>query len=154
MDEKDNDKFIHFSNIIKQFAGEKVMKPGEVTDIINILKESSNRKDSYSYIFLKKVLEFCDNKIINFKSKENFNHLTIVMNDICFRENNTKTFNAIIEISQLIKYNHLFLYRKIQNKNKFFSTESFWLKIFQDNLTDFIMIKADELLMKKYKRRN
>ena len=152
LDEKDNDKFIHFSNIIKQFAGEKVMKPGEVTDIINILKESSNRKDSYSYIFLKKILEFCDNKIINFKSKENFNHLTIVMNDICFRENNTKTFNAIIEISQLIKYNHLFLYSKIQNKNKFFSTESFWLKIFQDNLTDFIMIKADELLMKKYKK--
>jgi hypothetical protein len=74
------------------------------------------------------------------------------MNDIWLREKNTKTFNAIIEISQMIKYNHLFLYSIIQNKSKFFSTESFWLKIFQDNLTNFIMIKADELLKKKYKR--
>ena len=152
VDEIDLDKYMQISNIIKQFAGEKGMKPGEVADIINILNESSDKKESYSYIFLLKVLEFCDNKIINFKNKENFSHFTNLMNDICIRENNTKTSNAIIEISQMIKYNHLFLYSMIQNKNKFFSTESFWLKIFQDNLTNFIMIKADELLMKKYKR--
>ena len=152
LDEKDLDKFIHFSNIIKQFAEEKGMKPGEVADIINILNENSNRKDSNSYIFLLKVLEFCDNKIINFKNRDNFIHLTNLMNDICIRENSTKTFNAIIEISQLIKYNHLFLYSTLQKKNKFFSTESFWLQIFQDNLTDFIMIKADELLMTKFKK--
>ena len=151
-DEKDLNKYIHFSNIIKQFAEDKEMKPGEVADIINILNESSDKKSSYSYIFLLKVLEFCDNKIINFKNKKNFGHFANLMNDICIRENNTKTFNAIIEISQMIKYNHLFLYNIIQNKNKFFSTESFWQKIFEDNLTDFIITKADELLMKKYKK--
>ena len=91
------------------------MIPGEVADIINILNENPNRKDSYSYIFLLKILEFYDNKIINFKNKENFNHLINLMN-ICIRENNTKAFNAIIEISQMIKYNDLFLYNTIQNK--------------------------------------
>ena len=153
-DEKDLNKYIHFSNIIKQFAGEKGMKPGEVTDIINILNENSNRKDSYSYsyIFLLKILEFCDGKIINFKNKENFKHLTILMNNICIIEDNTKTYNAIIEISQMIKYNHLFLYNTIQNKTDFFRRKSFWRKIFEDNLTDFIMIKAGELLTKKYKK--
>lgn len=151
-DEKDLAKYIHFSNIIKQLAGEKEMKVGEVTDIINIFNGSSDLKESYSYIFLLKVLEFCDNKIINFKNRKNFNHLANLINNIFIRENNTKAFNAIIEISQIIKYNHLFLYRMIQKKNIFFSTESFWNKIFEDNLTDYIKIKADELLMKKYKK--
>ena len=143
---------VYFSNIIKAFTEERGIKPSEVTGILNILNESSDSKESYSNIFLSKMIDFCDNKIINFKNKESFYYLVKVMNGICMKKNNTKTLNDIIKISQLIKYNHLFLCSMIQKKNEFFSTESFWSKIFQDNLTDLIMSKADELLKEKYKK--
>ena len=135
-----------FTDIIKKLASETELSPTEVSSLLNILKEdSSKQKETLSFIFLMKIKKFYRKRVIHFKNRNNFNHLANILNNLCIKEDNTKTFNAIIEVSQMIKYENLFLYSMIQKKNQFFSTKTFWLKILQDNLIDNIMVYSNKL---------
>jgi hypothetical protein len=71
------------------------------------------------------------------------------MNNLCIKENNTKTFNAIIEVSQMIKFEKIFMYCMIQKKNHFFSTKTFWLTVLENNLINSINNYAYKLLTQK-----
>jgi hypothetical protein len=130
-------------------ASENELLPSEITQLINILKEDSGRNETFSYIFLMKIKEFYINRVINFKNRQNFIHLANIMNNLCIKEDNTKTFNAIIEVSQMIKFENIFMYCMIQKKNKFFSTKTFWLRVIEDNLINKINNYAYILLNKK-----
>ena len=52
------------------------------------------------------------------------------MNNICIKEDNTKTFNAIIQVSQMIKYENSFLFSAIQRKNRFLDPVDYFGGIF------------------------
>ena len=134
-----------FTDIIKKLASETELSPTEVSSLLNILKEDSNRQEALSFIFLMKIKKFYRKRVINFKNRNNFNHLANILNNLCIKEDNTKTFNAIIEVSQMIKYENLFLYSMIQKKNQFLRTKTFWLKILQDNLIDNIILYSNKL---------
>jgi len=134
-----------FTEIIKKLASETELSPTEVSSLLSILKEDSNQKETLSFIFLMKIKKFYRKRVINFKNKNNFNHLANILNNLCIKEDNTKTFNAIIEVSQMIKYENFFLYSSIQKKNQFLRTKTFWLKIFQDNLIDNIIVYSNKL---------
>ena len=135
-----------FTDIIKKLASETELSPTEVSSLLSILKEdSSKQKETLSFIFLMKIKKFYRKRVKNFKNRNNFIHLANILNNLCIKEDNTKTFNAIIEVSQMIKYENLFLYSMIQKKNQFFSTKTFWLKILQDNLIDNIMVYSNKL---------
>ena len=153
MDKKKvEEKIDELNNLIKKFPLENELIPSEISKLMNILKEEPIEKEqTFSFIFLNNLKKFYKNRVISFKNRQNFIHLSNIMNNICIKENNTKTFNAIIEVSQMIKYENLFLYSMIQKKNHFFSTKTFWLKIIQDNLKDNIKNYTNELITQKVK---
>ena len=135
-----------FTDIIKKLASETELSPTEVSSLLNILKEdSSGQKETLSFIFLMKIKKFYRKRVKNFKNRNNFIHLANILNNLCIKEDNTKTYNAIIEVSQMIKYENLFLYSMILKKNQFLRTKTFWLKIFQDNLIDNIIVYSNKL---------
>lgn len=148
--EKMKEHIKQLKEIIKKLASVDELLPSEITQLINILKEDTfESNETFSYIFLKKIKEFYKNRVINFKNRQNFIHLANVMNNLCIKEDNTKTFNAIIEVSQMIKYENLFMYCMIQRKNHFFSTKTFWLRVIQDNLINDINNYCKKLLSQK-----
>ena len=135
------------NEIIKKLTSEKELTPLEINQLINILKEDPlEKRETFSYIFLIQIKKFYKNRVINLKNRQNFIHLTNIMNNLCIKEDNTKTYNAIIEVSQMIKFENLFLFSMIQKKNHFFSTKTFWLRVIQDNLLDNINNYANKLL--------
>ena len=148
--EKMKENIKQLKEIIKKLASENELLPLEITQLINILKEDPLEKnETFSYIFLTKIKEFYRNRVINFKNRQNFIHLANIMNNLCIKEDNTKTFNAIIEVSQMIKFENIFMYCMIQKKNRFFSTKTFWLRVIEDNLINNINNYAYILLNKK-----
>ena len=149
MDQKKiKEKTDKLDNFIKKFPTENELVPSEISELMNILKEEAFENDeSFSYIFLNNLKKFFKNRVISFNNRQNFIHLSNIMNNICIKEDTTKTFNAIIQVSQMIRYKNLFLYSMIQRKNHFFSTKTFWLKIIQDNLITNINNYADQLLI-------
>ena len=127
------------TNTIKKLISEKELTSNEVTQLINNKEEKTKEKEeNLSYIFLTKIEEFCNNRIINFKNSQNFNLLANIMNNLYLNKRDTKIINVIIELSQIIKYGNLFLFSKIQKMNQLFSTKPFWIKVIQDNLIENI----------------
>ena len=148
--EKMKENINKLKEIIKKLASKNELLPSEVTQLINILKEDPLEKnETFSYIFLTKIKEFYKKRVINFQNRENFVHLANIMNNLCIKEDNSKTFNAIIEVSQMIKFENIFMYCMIQKKNKFFSTKTFWLRVIEDNLINKINNYAYILLNQK-----
>jgi hypothetical protein len=146
------EKINQLDDLIKKFPNQIELTPSEITNLMNILKEDTFEKDqTFSYIFLDNLQKYCKNRITSFKNRQNFMHLANIMNNICIKEDNTKTFNAIISVSQMIKYENLFLFSMIQRKNHFFSTKTFWLKIIQDNLINNIKIYINNIINKDSK---
>ena len=151
MDQKKiKEKTDELDNFIKKFPTENELVPSEISELMNILKEETfENEQSFSYIFLNNLKKFFKNRIISFNNRQNFIHLSNIMNNICIKEDITKTFNAIIQVSQMIRYKNLFLYSMIQRKNHFFSTKTFWLRIIQDNLITNIKKKSKREKLKE-----
>ena len=142
-------------SFIKKFPTENELIPSEISELMNILKEETFDKDeTFPYIFLNNLTKYYKNRVISFKNRQNFIHLSNIMNNICIKEDNTKTFNVIIQVSQMIKYENLFLYSMIQRKNHFFSTKTFWLRIIQENLMDNINNYVDVLLNQNLEKKS
>ena len=155
MDQKKiQEKTIELDNFIKKFPTKNELSAFEISNLINILKEETfDDEKTFSYIFLKNLQNFLKNKVKRFTNRQNFIHLSNIMNTICCKEeeDKTNTFNAIIQVSQMIKYENLFLYSMIQRKNHLFSTKAFWLSIIQKNLINNINNYADQLIQKNIK---
>ena len=141
------EKIKQLDNYVKKFPSEKELIPSEISELMNILKEETfNTDQTFSYIFLNNLKKLLKNRVISFKNRQNFIHLSNIMNNICIKENNTKTFNEIIQVSQMIKYEKSFLFSMIQRKNHFFSTKTFWLRIIQNNLINNINDYVNQLI--------
>ena len=148
--EKMKENITKLKDVIKKLASENELTPLEINELINILKEDPvENKETFSYIFLKNIKQFYKNRVINFKNRQNFIHLANIMNNLCIKEDNNKTFNAIIEVSQMIKYENLFMFCMIQKKNQFVSTKTFWLRVIEENLIDNLNNYVNKLLSQK-----
>ena len=133
---KDNEEIM--DDILKKIVDEEELKSREITNLLNILakdKKEMNDENLYSNKFLNKIKEYYNHRVISFKNKNNFIHLSNIMNNLCLKhKKNYNIFKLIIEVSQMIKYNNIYIYKIIQKKNEFFSTKSLWLQIIDDNL--------------------
>ena len=146
------EKISQLDNFVKKFPSEVELIPSEISELMNILKEETfNTDQTFSYIFLNNLKKLFKNRVISFKNRQNFIHLSNIMNNICIKENNTKTFNAIIQVSQMIKYEKSFLFSMIQRKNHFFSTKTFWIRIIQNNLINNINDYVNKLINESIK---
>lgn len=149
---KDNKEYIN--DIIKKIVGEEELKSKEITNLFNILKndknESINDENIYANIFLNKIKEYYNHRVISFKNKNNFIHLSNIMNDLCLKhKKNNVIFNLIIEVSQMIKYKNDYIYKIIQKKNEFFSTKTLWLQLIDNDLIEALNNYVDKTLSKK-----
>ena len=153
MDQKNvKERISQINNFINKFPTENELSLSEVSKLMNILKEEAVGSDeSFSYIFVNNLKKFLKNRLINFKNKQNFIHLSNIMNNVCLKEDNTKTFNSIVQVSQTIKYNNTYLSSIIQRKNHFFSTKTFWLRIIKENFIENINNYVDKILKKNAK---
>ena len=133
---KDNEEIM--DDILKKIVDEEELKSREITNLLNILakdKKEMNDENLYSNKFLNKIKEYYNHRVISFKNKNNFIHLSNIMNNLCLKhKKNYNIFKLIIEVSQMIKYNNIYIYKIIQKKNEFFSTKSLWLQLIDDNL--------------------
>ena len=154
--EKDHEKFIN--DIIIKIVGEEEIKSKEISNLFNILshdlKEYNNEK-LYADIFLNNIKKYYNHRVISFKNKNNFIHLSNIMNDLCLKhKKNNDIYNLIIEVSQMIKFKNDYMYKIIQRKNNFFSTKTLWLQLIDNNLIVDINNYVEYLLSKKYEEKN
>ena len=135
---EENKQFI--VDIIKKIIGEHEIKNIEFSDLLNILTKDINKsndeeKDNNTYFFLNKIKNYNKNRVISFKNKNNFIHLSNIMNSLCLmNKKNNNLIMLIIEVSQKLKYKNDYMYKIIQRKNEFFSTKTFWINLIDDDL--------------------
>ena len=144
----------YMNEIIKEIVGEEELKSKKISNLFNIINELNN-EDENSIIFLNKLKQFYNHRVISFKNKNNFNHLSNIMNDLCLKhQNNNHIINLIIEVSQMIKYKKDYIYKIIQKKNALFSTKTFWIQLIDNDLIANLNKFAETLLSKKYEDKN
>jgi hypothetical protein len=144
-----------FEEHLNLLSSDKEISTNEVSKLLNILKDNTSYKnETISFLFLNKMKELYNNRIVNYKNRKNFEHLTNIINNICIQENVTKTNNLIIDVSQLIKYQNLFLYCMIQNKNPYFKTKTFWQKLIRENIEESLNNYASQIFSKKINLEN
>ena len=149
---KDNNELIN--EIIKKIVGEEELKSKEISNLFNILtidnKENNKEENLYAKTFLNKIKEYYNHRVISFKNKNNFIHLSNIMNDLCLKhKKNNDIFHLIIEVSQMIKYKNDYIYKIIQKKNEFFSTKTLWLQLIDNDLIVELNKYVDDKLTKK-----
>ena len=155
---KDNEEIIN--DIIKIIVGEEELKSKEIANLFNILstdirKENINEDKLFAKIFLNKIKDHYNHRVISFKNKNNFYHLSNIMNDLCLNHNkNNGVLKLIIEVSQMIKYKNDYIYKIIQKKNEFFSTKTLWLQIIDNDLVLELNKNIDIILSKKIEEKN
>ena len=89
MDKKKvEEKIDELNNLIKKFPLENELIPSEISKLMNILKEEPiEKEETFSFIFLNNLKKFYKNRVISFKNRQNFIHLSNIMNNICIKEN-------------------------------------------------------------------
>ena len=144
----------YMDEIIKEIVGDEELKSKKISNLLNIVNELNNQ-DKNSIIFLDKLKKFYNHRVISFKNKNNFNHLSNIINDLCLKhQNNNNIINLIIEVSQMIKYKNDYIYKIIQKKNEFFSTKTLWIQLIDNDLIENLNKYAQNLLSKKIEDKN
>ena len=149
-----NNNKIFIDNIIKIIVGENEIKSREIIDLCDILAINKSKKDNiYVDFFLNEIKNTYNNRVFFLKNKNNFIHLSNIMNILCLNyKNNYNILNLIIEVSQMIKNKKEYIYKIIQKKNAFFSTKTFWLQLIDNDLIKALNIFVDNILINENKK--
>ena len=152
IDNKDEQKLFVDKMIFKLFSDDE-LKSKEINNLFNIL--SIKDENMFPNQFLTNVKLYYNNRVFSFLNKNNFIHLSNLMNhlSIKYKENNPY-LNLIIEISSKIKYENNYLYKMIRKKNEFFGTKTLWLELIEHNLINDIEIYTNNILEKKQEEIN
>ena len=144
--EKFNKEFM--DNIIKTLVGENELKSKDFIDLCNILAINKSKQDNiYADIFLNKIKKYYKHRVITLKNKNNFIHLSNIMNILCLNyKTNNNILMLIIEVSQMIKYKSEYVYKIIQRKNEFFSTKTLWQQLIDYDLINDLNEFVDDLI--------
>ena len=154
-DNEKNEQYIN--DLIKKLILEKEeIETKEICNLFNIIEntDNKNKKNKYSNIILNSIHSFCKNTIIYVKNKENLIHLSNIVNTSFNDKNDINLFKIIVEISQKIAFQKIFLYRILKNKNKFFTTQEFWKMIINDCLIKEIIKHTKDKSNKKKVQEN
>ena len=147
---EENNAFV--DRIIYKIFSKDELKYREISELINIFNILSinNNEDSPYINFLNHIKLYYNNRVISLKNKNNFFHLSNIMNHLFtkYKENNT-VVNLVIDIAQKIKYENNYLYKIIRKKNEFFVTKTLWLQLIEKNLINDIDTYTNNLLDKK-----
>ena len=146
----EKDKYID-DKINLLLTNKEELKSKEISNLINILKKKDNKDDiNYSILFLKRILILCKKEIISVKNRHNFNHLSNIINDLFLNDKeNMALFKLIIEISRMVCYKNIFLYKTIREKNKYLNTKTLWNKLISIELFKKLKIYINNLINKK-----
>ena len=149
-DNFEKDKYID-DKINLLLTNNEELKSKEISNLLNILKIKDNKDDiNYSIIFLNKISILCKKEIIFIKNRHNFNHLSNIINDLFLNDKeNMELFNLIIEISRMICYKNIFLYKAIREKNKYLNTKTLWNKLISMELFKKLKNNINNMLSKK-----
>ncbi len=132
----DNRQFI--IDIAKKIIGEKELKITEITDLFHIVTHNINEKDEEkngAYFFFSQIMKLNNNRVISFKNKNNFTHLSNIMNNLfLINKTNNYLFILMIEVSQKMKIRNDYMYKIIQRQNDFFSNKALWIKLIDNDL--------------------
>lgn len=123
----------------------------EIINIFNFLGININnkKKPNSIKIFLYKISDLCENNIISVKNKNNFIHLTNILNSILLQDKSDANISyEIILISNKIKFRNLFLYQILEEKNIYLKSKTFWKDIikayFVNKINEFIEDNINE----------
>ena len=144
--------------IIDNLTSSEEVKSAQIAELIKLLKDNELNDTSYSKIFFEQIKERYNHRVITFKNRNNFIQLSNIMNNLCFKKSEKSDMlilNDIIEVSQMIKYENLYIFSLIRKKNPYFSSMSLWIHLIEDNLIHKLNIYIQkEFLNKKNKKNN
>ena len=154
--EKEKINIEFFNKVIKNIAGENELKSKEIIDLFNILQLNeleSHIENKYAKIFFNTIKKSNNNRIIFFRNKNNFNHLSHIMNGLCLKyKNNNNILFLIIKISLMVKYKNEFLYKIIQRRNEIFNNKKLWLQYIDNDLMAELNNFVEKLLSKEIQK--
>ena len=150
-EEKNEKNKLFIEQISNKLMKKEEIKYKDLNELLNILSIlNSENENPYTNQFLKNIKEYYNQRVISLKNKNNFIHLSNIMNHIFIKnKSNNKILNTIIEISQKIKHENDYLYKLISKKNEYFGTKTFWLQLIENNLINDVNIYINNLLEKK-----
>ena len=150
-EEKNEKNKLFIEQISNKLLKKEEIKYKDLNELLNILSISfTDNENPYTNQFLKNIKEYYNQRVISLKNKNNFIHLSNIMNHIFIKnKSNNKILNTIIEISQKIKHENDYLYKLISKKNEYFGTKTFWLQLIENNLINDVNIYINNLLEKK-----
>ena len=130
--------------IIQKITSEEEITPTEISDLFEQSKYDSSK---FSHKLLKKIKTYYKNRVISCKNKQNFVHLSNIINSLAIKKEDNEIFNEIIEVSKMINYEDIFISSMIQKKNPFLSSKTFWMNLIENNLISELN-KQSALLLK------
>ena len=155
--EKEEKNKEYIDSFIRKIVDEKEIKSKEIIDLFNILKINDlDYKDiKIARIFLNMLKKYIKQRIISFKNKNNFIHLSNIINSLCLKyKKNNNILILIIEVSQMIKYKNDYMYKIVQRKNEFLSTKTLWLQLIDDELMDALNEFVDDKISKEMPKKS
>ena len=153
--EKEKEKKENFINDIidKFFNNNEEVKSKNISKLFIIFKKEENIANSECcQLFLDQIQDKCAKKIIFVKNYKNFIHFSNILNDLCL--NHEEIFNIfyiIIDSSQKICFKNKYLSSILKNKNEFFKTKKFWVKLIDEHLMDIIIEYIKKMIYKREK---
>ena len=130
--------------IIQKITSEEEITPTEISDLFEQSKYDSSK---FAHKLLKKIKTYYKNRVISCKNKQNFVHLSNIINSLAIKKEDNEIFNEIIEVSKMINYEDIFISSMIQKKNPFLSSKTFWMNLIENNLISELN-KQSALLLK------
>ena len=154
--EEDKNENFFYNVITKLFGTKEELDSKEINKIYNIFITKDQKEFiKYSNIFLNKIKELYKNKIIVVKNKNNFIYACQILNYLSVNFNkNIFIINDIIELSQHICYENIFIYKKLTEKSQFFNNKALWKNIFEISLVTKLNELIEELINKKERKKN
>ena len=121
---------ILMDEIIQNLTGNEEIPSTKIYELLENIKSEYLK---YSLLFFAKFKKYYKLRVITCKNKNNFIHLSNIFNDLAIKKNNSLIVNEVIEVSQMIKYDDIFMTSMIQKKNGFLSTKTFWMNLIEEN---------------------
>ena len=149
--QKDKETFL--DSAIKKLLSSSNVLQNEMKILMDILyQNNSDTKRHFSYNFLIKLKKVLNDKVAFLQNYDNFNNFSYIFVDMSLKEDKSYILNLILEISQLIKYENNYLYKKIEKKNKIFKKTNFWKKLIEQSFIDLLNEHTNRLIMEENKK--
>ena len=147
-------KEIYIESAIKKILSPSSLLDDEFNKLIDILfkNDEENIKHFFS-IFLNILKKRINKKIRIVQNFDNFKKLLNIIENICIKEKRAYMFDLIIETSQYLKYDNIYLYQYLGRKIPHFKRNDFW-KILIENLLINSLNERVKYIINRESRKN